>query len=608
MLNIKKNILNIKRRLKLAKTLGLDFKIFILPVLFALFATFFEGITVAALVPFVRGVISRDFQFIKVLPVFNKIGTYLTSLVDLSNTNIFIILLFIVFLAAVSKNILLYLSQLSLSYQLGKAVSKLRLTILDHYVKFGKMFFDRNSTGNLQNLLSHFSAQIGSQLSVVNGAINALFMLIMYITAMFLISWRITILVLLVLPILNLLLRQLIIKIRKSSEYVSRSSMALSGKLFNILSCMTLVKLYNNEMKEKECFRDFNERLRQAEFSIKKKVYLLQPLQEIAFLFIIMLLVSLMAYLFVKEKAGHLSGYLIYFYLLRRAQGSIGVFNNLKSAIAEVGGPIKYIKGILSDEEKFIISQGSVHCSGFKENVQFNRLSFSYYKGRQVLSDVSFSVKKGEKLAIVGSTGSGKTTLVNLLLRFYDCPPGSIYIDGVDIRDFTTASLLELFAYVSQETLLFSDTLRNNILYGLKYAPREERINEVLNKARLFDFVLSLPNGLNTYIGDRGVRLSGGEKQRVAIARVMLKGSDILILDEATSSLDSKTERLVQESIEEAIREKTVIVIAHRLSTIKNVDKIVVIEGGRLIEEGSLNELLEKKGKFYEYWQEQKFY
>jgi len=608
MLNIKKNILNIKRRLKLAKTLGLDFKIFILPVLFALFATFFEGITVAALVPFVRGVISRDFQFIKVLPVFNKIGTYLTSLVDLSNTNIFIILLFIVFLAAVSKNILLYLSQLSLSYQLGKAVSKLRLTILDHYVKFGKMFFDRNSTGNLQNLLSHFSAQIGSQLSVVNDAINALFMLIMYITAMFLISWRITILVLLVLPILNLLLRQLIIKIRKSSEYVSRSSMALSGKLFNILSCMTLVKLYNNEMKEKECFRDFNERLRQAEFSIKKKVYLLQPLQEIAFLFIIMLLVSLMAYLFVKEKAGHLSGYLIYFYLLRRAQGSIGVFNNLKSAIAEVGGPIKYIKGILSDEEKFIISQGSVHCSGFKENVQFNRLSFSYYKGRQVLSDVSFSVKKGEKLAIVGSTGSGKTTLVNLLLRFYDCPPGSIYIDGVDIRDFTTASLLELFAYVSQETLLFSDTLRNNILYGLKYAPREERINEVLNKARLFDFVLSLPNGLNTYIGDRGVRLSGGEKQRVAIARVMLKGSDILILDEATSSLDSKTERLVQESIEEAIREKTVIVIAHRLSTIKNVDKIVVIEGGRLIEEGSLNELLEKKGKFYEYWQEQKFY
>jgi len=608
MLNIKKNILSIKRRLKLAKTLGLDFKIFILPVLFALFAIFFEGITVAALVPLVRGVISRDFQFIKVLPVFNKIGTYLTSLVDLSNTNIFIILLFIVFLAAVSKNILLYLSQLSLNYQLGKAVSKLRLTILDHYVKFGKMFFDRNSTGNLQNLLSHFSAQIGSQLSVVNGAINALFMLIMYITAMFLISWRITILVLLVLPILNLLLRQLIIKIRKSSEYVSRSSMALSGKLFNILSCMTLVKLYNNEMKEKECFRDFNERLRQAEFSIKKKVYLLQPLQEIAFLFIIMLLVSLMAYLFVKEKAGHLSGYLIYFYLLRRAQGSIGVFNNLKSAIAEVGGPIKYIKGILSDEEKFIISQGSVHCSGFKENVQFNRLSFSYYKGRQVLSDVSFSVKKGEKLAIVGSTGSGKTTLVNLLLRFYDCPPGSIYIDGVDIRDFTTASLLELFAYVSQETLLFSDTLRNNILYGLKYAPREERINEVLNKARLFDFVLSLPNGLNTYIGDRGVRLSGGEKQRVAIARVMLKGSDILILDEATSLLDSKTERLVQESIEEAIREKTVIVIAHRLSTIKNVDKIVVIEGGRLIEEGSLNELLEKKGKFYEYWQEQKFY
>ncbi len=201
-------------------------------------------------------------------------------------------------------------------------------------------------------------------------------------------------------------------------------------------------------------------------------------------------------------------------------------------------------------------------------------------------------------LGIVGPTGSGKTTLINLILRFYDSPPASIMIDGVDIREFSFKTLRNHMALVSQDTLLFNDTLKNNIIYGLDREVTEKELIDTLQKARLQEFILSLPKGLDTSIGDKGIRLSGGERQRLSIARALLKNADILILDEASSSLDTKTEIFIQQAIEELMRGRTVICIAHRLSTIKGMDKIIVIEGGMLKEEGSLLELLEKKGKF----------
>ncbi len=223
-----------------------------------------------------------------------------------------------------------------------------------------------------------------------------------------------------------------------------------------------------------------------------------------------------------------------------------------------------------------------------------------------MLRDVSFDVRKGKMTAIVGPTGSGKSTLINLLMRYYDCPPGSIFIDGKDIRSFDLDSYLSRVALVSQETLLLHESLRNNIAYGLTNVS-DEAVQQVVKQARLENFVAQLPNGLDTLIGDRGTRLSGGEKQRVSIARALIKGAEILILDEATSSLDSQTERLIQEAIDEAVQGRTSIVIAHRLSTIKHADSIVVLKDGALVEQGTLDELLALNGLFQRLWQEQKF-
>ncbi|MBI3315356.1 MAG: ATP-binding cassette domain-containing protein, partial [Candidatus Omnitrophica bacterium] len=233
-------------------------------------------------------------------------------------------------------------------------------------------------------------------------------------------------------------------------------------------------------------------------------------------------------------------------------------------------------------------------------------LNFFYREKRPVLRDLSVSIKKGQMTAIVGPTGTGKTTLVHLLMRFYDCPPGSILVDGADIRDFKLNSWVERTAFVSQDPMLFNDTLRANIIYGLNRPVTDGEIMDAARKARLEDVILKLPEGLDTVIGERGAMLSGGEKQRVSITRAFLKDAEILILDEATSALDTKTERSIQQAIDEMGKKRTVIVIAHRLSTVVNADKVVVIEGGCVVEQGTLKTLLDQKGKFYEYWEAQK--
>jgi subfamily B ATP-binding cassette protein MsbA len=224
-----------------------------------------------------------------------------------------------------------------------------------------------------------------------------------------------------------------------------------------------------------------------------------------------------------------------------------------------------------------------------------------------VLRKLTLTIKKSKMTAIVGRSGSGKTTLINILMRMYECPPGKVFFDGVDIRDYTTASIRDGIAYVSQEPLLFNDTLRKNLIYGMEDKVSDEDINKAIAKAKLLQFLKSLPAGLETIVGDRGTRLSGGERQRVAIARAILKNAGILILDEATSSVDLHTEMLLQSDIEELTRGRTTIVIAHRLSTIKKADWIIVLNGGRVVEEGDMETLLAKKGVFHKHWTEQKF-
>jgi ABC-type multidrug transport system fused ATPase/permease subunit len=284
------------------------------------------------------------------------------------------------------------------------------------------------------------------------------------------------------------------------------------------------------------------------------------------------------------------------------------VLNKTRGKFEKVRPIVRKVLEVLDDNEKFYIPEGPRMFHGLKKSIEFRNATFSYYPDVPVLKEVSFSIEKGKMTAIVGPTGAGKTTIMNLIMRFYDCAPARVFVDGTDIREYTLKSLRDHMALVDQDVIVFNDTIMNNIAFGIDERVSDEKLNSVVKKAQLDDLIGRLPDGFRTEVGDRGIKLSGGEKQRISIGRALLKDSDIVLLDEATSSLDTGTEKRIQKAIEEAIRGRTTVVIAHRLSTIKNADKIIVIEEGRLIEQGTLEELLAKKGRFYQYWEEQKFY
>jgi subfamily B ATP-binding cassette protein MsbA len=288
---------------------------------------------------------------------------------------------------------------------------------------------------------------------------------------------------------------------------------------------------------------------------------------------------------------------LVFFY--RPLKDLNGINNTIQDGLAAA----KRLFDVLDTEPEIKTKAGARHLTRDFHTIEFKDMTFRY-EDELVLKGISLVVRSGETIAIVGKSGGGKTTLVNLIPRFYDVSGGSISINGIDIRDVSLTSLRSLTAIVTQQTILFNDSIRNNIAYGNPHAP-EEKIAAAAKAAYADDFVRSFPRGYDTVIGESGVKLSGGQRQRIAIARAILKDAPILILDEATSSLDSESEREVQKALEQLMKGRTSFVIAHRLSTIMSADRIIVLKGGRIIEEGRHDELLARDGEYKSLYDQQ---
>ncbi|MFA6599621.1 MAG: ABC transporter ATP-binding protein [Candidatus Omnitrophota bacterium] len=549
-----------------------------------------------------------NFSFARELPVLKNIALMFPHTFEKRNVTMFIILLLVVFSASVLKSICAYLSSITIAWQIRKFSHELRCAIFDRYLSFGKLFFDRQNVGYLAQILVGYTNQIAASFGQMNGILNSLFMLIVYLGMMFWISWQMSLLIFLAFPLFNLGVGWIIARIRKTSVDSAISDQELSKKMYGILSCMLLVKSYSLEKKESNHYGQLSDDVRVFQFSMDKKTNFIGPIHEMMTLVTLLILISFMTFLIVRLQSGTIAGFLVYFYMIRRTLGMAGVFNQAKTLVATIRGPMRAIREIFDERDKFFVSEGSRAFEGLRKEIHFDRLQFSYVNAKAVLKDLTLKIEKGRMTALVGPSGAGKTTVANLILRFYDCLPGKLFADDTDIRDYSLSSLHKHMALVSQETLLFNDTLRNNIVFGLDENISDEQIWDAVEKAQLGEYVRHLPDKLDTLVGDRGVKLSGGEKQRVSIARAILKNAGILILDEATSALDTHTEKLIQTAIDEAVKGRTCIVIAHRLSTIRHADKIVVIENGRLIEEGPLDQLLALKGRFYQYWEEQKFF
>src|SRR3989338_1093820 len=598
----------LKRYLQFLNSLSVKPVYFLIPAFFALLASLFEGISVGLLVPLAQSIISRDFESIQNIPVFSNL-IKLIPFISLKQSYLFSFLIGVILIAAIFKNILQYGSVVSGAFVVRRFANNLRKLIFGRYLSFGKLFFDRNNTGQLHHILMAFTQEIAANLLELVHMLNSLFMMVVYLVIMFLISWKLSLITIFLFPVLHFSLEWIIKKVNIASEAYAQSQKALSEKIYNVLSCIPLVKSYACEADESKRFGEMSNSVECLQLNIDRKHKLIQPLQEIIMLLAFILLIIGMAFM-MMTRAEHRSigSFLIFFYVIRRASNCFGVVERMRSSMAVVRGALSSVAKIFDDKDKHFIPNGTVIFDGIKKNMMIENLNFAYDEKIPILKGMNLTIERGKMAAIVGPTGVGKIGRAHLMMRFYDSMPGEIKIDDIDIREFDLKSLRNKIAIVSQDVHLFNDTIRANLIYGLPREAGEAELVEVAKKARLYEFIEKLPLQFKSFVGDRGVRLSGGEKQRVSIARALLKHADILILDEATSALDTATEKLIQRAIEELICDRTTIVIAHRLSTIKNADKIVVMEGGAVAEEGTLEELLKRKEKFYRYWEEQKFY
>ncbi len=524
-----------------------------------------------------------------------------------NNSATFFIVLFLMFVTAVVKAFFAYATGIVSAYESKNFAHRLRCQVFDRYMQYGKLFFDRSNLGSLTGSIFACIYSISDAVNSFGPVTVCFFTVLFYFGIMMTVSWQFTTVILSCILAVFYFNRCVGKLIGATSKDFVASSRKLHEFSFNVLSCIPLVKSYANESESKTVFNKSSKTVSDTGFRLTNRIKFIMPLQEMIVFFGVSVLAAGSFYFIAHGRLEKFTPLLAYLFLLKGCLNGISELTKFRFDLSAMRGSMLEIIRVLDMEFKPIVPDGNRFLRGFEDKIEFRHLSYSYLPEVPALKDISFTIKKGKMTAIVGRTGGGKTTLIHLLLRFYDCPPESILIDGQDIRDFQILSLMNRIAFVSQEPLLFNDTFRHNIGYGLNGKYSEQGLIEVSKKARIHDFIISLPEGYDTYIGDKGVKLSGGEKQRVQLARAMFKDSEILLLDEATSSLDSQTEHLIQEAIDEAIKDKTAIVIAHRLSTIQHADKIVVLEEGEVKEEGTLNELLHKQSRFFELWQAQKF-
>ena len=475
----------------------------------------------------------------------------------------------------------------------------LRASLYRKVVSLPIGFFTEERKGDVMSRMTNDVNEVeASIMSTLDMLFKDPIMILVYLITLFTISWQLTLFVLLLLPIAGLLIGRIGRSLKRASTKGQEQNAEILTQIDETLGGLRVVKAFNAEEKLIHRFLHLINATRSTFNRINRRYYLAHPVSEFLGTALIAILLWFGGTLILGENssidAATFIYYLVIFYsIIAPAKDLSKATYGIRRGMAS----LERIDKILNTEPNIRNSENPKELSDFQSVIHYDDVSFAYQADRPVLQHINLDIRKGQTVALVGQSGSGKTTMADLLPRFYDPTAGRITIDGIDIRDVNTFDLRALMGNVNQEAILFNDTFYNNITFGVESATIEE-VRQAARIANADDFIMATPDQYQTTIGDRGSRLSGGQRQRISIARAILKNPPILILDEATSALDTESEKLVQEALENLMKDRTTLVVAHRLSTIRNADLICVLHEGQIVEQGTHDELLAKGGYY----------
>lgn len=478
-------------------------------------------------------------------------------------------------------------------------IRDMRTQLYDKVVSLPIGFFSKHRKGDIM------ARMLGDVGEVENSIATSLDMLIknpmfiiIYITTLFYISWELTLFTLCVVPTLGWIMGVIGRKLKASSAVAQQKIGETTSQMEETLGGLRIIKAFIAEKKMSTRFNKCCNDLRTATMRVSIRQSSAHPVSEFLGTVLIVIVLWFGGTLILGDNSPiSAASFIYYLTILYSVINPLKELSRASYNIPRGLASMERIDAILNAENPITDGEKGVEIDEMKEGIVYKNLTFSYDGEREVLKNINIKIPKGKTVALVGQSGSGKSTMVDLLPRYYDVEQGEITIDGVNIKDMKVKSLRSLMGNVNQEAILFNDTFYNNITFGVENATMEQVI-EAAKIANAHDFIMETEDGYNTNVGDRGCRLSGGQRQRISIARAILKNPPILILDEATSALDTESERLVQEALERLMKDRTTIAIAHRLSTIKNADEICVLRDGEIVERGKHEELLKLNGVY----------
>ncbi|MBN3945849.1 MAG: ABC transporter ATP-binding protein [Nostoc sp. NMS7] len=576
-------------------------KIAILALIFSVLAATFEGVSIGFLLSFLQSLTSPNAQ-----PVHTGIGWFDIWILGAKTSainrlyRVSLLILLSTWLRATFN----YFSQVYTELSQLHLADRLRKQIFEQLQSLSLSYFAKTRSGELINTITTEIERIRQGFSGAAFLVTRGLTTFVYLISMFLISWQLTLISALLFTLLGVGLSTLNARVRESSFGMTTANANFTSTAIEFINGIRTVHSCGTQEFERQRYYKASDKVISTTTKVVFTWTLVKPIAEGVATTVLIGMIILAFTSLVTNGTLQVASLLTFFFVLFRFIPFVQDINGTRAYLSTLHGSADNIKNLLKSDEKYYFKNGKLEFKGLKRSIDLVSVDFGYDEENLVLHNITLTIEKGKMTALVGASGAGKTTIADLIPRFYNATDGYLFIDEIDVQQFEINSLRRKIAVVSQDTFIFNTNVWQNISYGTPEATNDE-IKEAAQLANALEFILEMPEGFDTQLGDRGVRLSGGQRQRIAIARALLRNPEILILDEATSALDSVSERLIQDSLEKLSVGKTVIAIAHRLSTISKADKVVVLEQGRIVEQGKYQELLELKGKLWKYHQMQ---